>query len=73
MAKTKTASSLVGVNVLISKSQATIRCTANGRRFEETGSLDDVLAKWQTFMDQLPADAQASAQTAMDLAKEAKR
>jgi len=64
---------LTQVDVLVSKSQATIRCTVNGRRFDETGPLEQILARWKTFMDELPSDSQSSAQFAMTLAKAAMR
>ena len=67
--ETQLPASLVDINVLVSKSAATIRCTVNGYKFDRTGPLKQVLAEWQAFMDRLPTEDQAVAKCAMDIAK----
>lgn len=69
MQNTKSDLHLVDINVLIAQSQATIRCTANGQIFNETGPLERVLGNWQKFMDQLPPESREVAESAMRFAE----
>lgn len=69
MARNKATLHLTDISILVSKSQATIRCNAHGQHFEETGPLERVLGNWQKFMDQLPEECQDLAETALEFAK----
>ncbi len=73
MAAAKAHLHLTDINILVSKAEATIRCTAHGYTFEESGPLEKVLASWQKFMDQLPAESQHLAESAMQFAKAGQR